>query len=502
MAGMQSQDMGDEHWSSRAAFILAAVGSAVGLGNLWRFPYVAGENGGGAFVLVYLLCVILIGLPVLSAELYLGRRGGGSAIAAISRLARSEGKTAAWSIFAVIGMLASFLILSFYSVIAGWVLYFAEEMTKDLIGAIGREGFGAISQGAFAGMERDELTGQLGGLLSNPTQMLIYHGIFIGLTSIIVARGIKGGIEAAVKFLMPAFFVMLIILTIFSLIVGDGAAAATYLFKPDFGALWHGVANGSILLNALGQAFFSIGLGSSLMITYGLYMNKGTDIPGAARIVGLADTGVALLAGLAIFPIVFGFGLEPGAGPGLMFVTLPLAFQQIPFGALFGIAFFIMALFAALTSSISLMEVAIAWADGDIDTPPEVRERKRMIWAAVGGVILFIIGAGNALSQVPVEIQDTFFNTWVPVDWMPLLKGATLLDFLDKITGSIMLPLGGFLTAIFASWIVSKSASREELGFKSEKWYQRWLFLTRWVCPAAVGFVLVWGAFIVPMMQG
>ena len=501
-----------ETWSGKAAFVFAAVGSAVGLGNLWRLPYQAGENGGGAFVLVYILCVLAIGLPVLAAELFLGRRGGGSAIAAIKRLAQAEGASGAWSAFAWIGMIASFLIVTFYSVIAGWVLYFAYLMIADLVAGLGAHGMAALTGGAFHEVERGVIEGQLGDLLASPGKMIAFHAVFMGLTVWIVSRGISGGIEKAVTILMPTFFILLVALSVFAMIQGDAAAAIKFLFTPDLDALWlqitggtdaNGdyVVGGSILLSAIGQAFFSIGLGSVLMVTYGLYIARDQSIPQSSMIVAGADTGVALIAGLAIFPIVFQFGLTPGAGPGLMFGTLPLGFSQMPFGSLFGIAFFLMAFFAALTSSISLLEVAAAWADGDIDLPPEERKQKRVRGAIMLGGIAFVIGIFHALSQVPDSRGDFFFNSWVIADGVPLFQGDTLLDFTDKLTGSILLPFGGLMTAIFAGWIVSKSASREELGFATEAGYGRWLFLIRWICPLFIGLVLVWGSIVAPLLS-
>ena len=496
-----AQEKGNqETWSGRAAFVFAAVGSAVGLGNLWRFPYQAGENGGGAFVLVYILCVLAIGLPVLMAELFLGRRGGGSAIAAIKRLTVAEGAPGAWTAFAWVGMFASFAIVTFYSVIAGWVLYFAYLMIADLVSGIGAQGLAALTGGAFQGVGRDAIDGQLGDLLASPGTMILFHAIFIGLTTWIVSRGISGGIERAVTILMPAFFVLLVVLSIFAMVTGDAGAALSFLFTPDLETLVARFADGSILLSAIGQAFFSIGLGSVLMVTYGLYIGRDQSIPQSATIVAAADTGVALIAGLAIFPIVFAFGLTPGAGPGLMFQTLPLGFSQMPFGSLFGIAFFLMAFFAALTSSISLLEVATAWADGDIDLDPEERRRKRVSGAIALGLACFAVGAAHALSQVPESAGSYFFNTWRPADGIALFEGDTLLDFTDKLTGSILLPFGGLMTSIFAGWIVSKASSREELGFETEGGFKRWLFLIRWICPLFVGLVLVWGSVVAPLL--
>ncbi len=469
------------------------------MGNLWRFPYVAGEGGGGAFVLVYILCIVLIGLPVLTAELMIGRRGGGSAIAAVSRLAKAEGNTGIWGAFAFVGMLASFLILSFYCMIAGWVLYYVIAILGDLFGNIAANGLSGISAGAFAGESSEEISSKLGKLHANPMLSLVYTGIFIVLTAGIVARGISGGIEKAVTLLMPAFFVMLLVLVAVSLVQGDAAQAMSYLFKPDVGALMEGVKDGSILGDALGQAFFSIGLGSALMITYGLYMNKSTDLPNAATIVVGADTVVALIAGLAIFPIVFQFGLAPQGGPGLMFVTLPLAFQEMPFGALFGAVFFLMALFAALTSSISLLEPAAAWRDGDIDTPV-AEKKKRRVQGAIGlGAILFGLGIMHIYSMVPVDVPN-MFNTW---SWsVGQFEGQNVFNFVDTITDKYALPIGGFLASIFAGWVMSQAATREELGFKTESRYKMWLFLVRWICPAAVGLILLQNFGVFTMLFG
>ena len=504
--GISSGAANQEHWSGRAAFILAAVGSAVGLGNLVRFPYVAGDTGGGAFVVLYLLCILFIGIPVLMAELYIGRRGGGSSVAAIRRLATAEGKSSTWALIGWIGMVASFLIVTFYSVLAGWVLHFVLVSIGDLAANVGENGPGALAAPAFANMEEGEISAQLGGLVSNPTRMLVMHAIFMAVTVFIVSRGVKGGIEAAAKVLMPIFFFLLIMLTLSSLVNGDAAAGFSFLFKPDFSALAANLIDGSILLQAIGQAFFSLSLGSAMMVTYGIYMSREEDIPTSAKVVGMADTSVALVAGLAIFPIVFSFPAlaanldEKGAGFALLFDTLPLAFHQLPFGGLFAIAFFIMTLFAALTSSIALLEVAVAFTDGDIDVAPDQRRRRRLIGAISLGGLAFLIGVGHALSQVPVSVQDTFFNSWQPLGAIPLFAGKTLLDVVDILTANVLLPLGGFLTAIFAGWIVSTSAAKEELRFGNEAAFGRWLFLVRWVAPAFVGAVLIYGAIISPVL--
>ncbi len=506
-----------EHWSGKTAFILAAVGSAVGLGNLVRFPYVAGDTGGGAFVFVYLLCIVFIGLPVLMAELMVGRRGGGSAVAAITRLAKVQGATPAWAIIGWVGILASFMIVTFYSVLAGWVLHFVIVSLGDLMASIGEQGIGAIAGPAFAGMSDEEIRGQLGGLLSEPKRMILMNAIFMAVTVFIISRGIKGGIEIAARFLMPIFFALLVFLAGFSLISGNASEALSFLFKPDFARLGATLTDGSILLSAIGQAFFSLSLGSTMMLTYGIYMNADDHIPSSSRIVAATDTGVAMVAGLAIFPIIFAFPIaaaelqETGAGLGLLFLTLPLAFHEMPFGALFAIAFFIMTLFAALTSLIALMETGVALTDGDIDIPAEAKARRRVIGSIAIGLMAFLIGTGHALSQVPTTMidpvtgaevaRDTFFNSWEPLGFIPVFSGMTMLDAFDSLTNNIMLPFGGACIAIFAGWVMSTTAAREELGFTSERTFKVWQFLCRYVAPLFVVAVLIYGAVLAPLLS-
>ncbi|MFQ5562100.1 MAG: sodium-dependent transporter [Parvularculaceae bacterium] len=508
---MQVHDKPPEHWSTRAAFILAAIGSAVGLGNLWRFPYVAGENGGGAFVVFYILCVVLIGLPVLTAEFFIGRRGGMSAVGSVVKIAQAEGRSSLWSLQSWFGMIGSFIILTFYSVIAGWVLAYVVMIGTDLFAAVGRDGLAGLMSGAFAGQSQEEVSAKLVDLLNDPARMIFYHAIFMVLTVFIVARGVKGGIEVAVTVLMPAFFVLLLILLGFSVVQGDARQGFDFLLGVrlddsvlDDGTIrrgiLHGVRDGSVISAALGQAFFSIGLGSALMATYGAYMRPDQDLPRSARLVALADTGVGIVAGLAIFPIVFAMGLAPGSGPTLMFQTLPLAFYGMPVGGLFGMIFFVLAFFAAITSSIALLETSTSWVD------EQTKADRRLISASLIGLVIFGIGVLNAFSQVPTvgpngEDQTTFWNTWQPLGGVKLFEGKVLLDFLSATT-DIILPVAGFITAVFAGWIVSTSTAREAIGFKSEIWFKRWRFLIRWVCPFAIAAVVIYGAVIAPYFLG
>ena len=493
---MQGTAREGDHWSSRAAFILAAIGSAVGLGNLWRFPYVAGENGGGAFVLFYILCVLLIGLPVLVSELFIGRRGGMSAVGSVVKIAKAEGRSPLWAMQSWFGMIAAFVILTFYSVIAGWVMAYVVMIAGDLFTAIGRDGFAGLAAGAFAGRSQEEVSAKLVDLLNDPGRMIFYHAVFMVVTVAIVARGVKGGIETAVTILMPAFFILLLVLLGFAMVEGDAAPGADFLLGVRFDELLEGARNGSVISAALGQAFFSIGLGSALMATYGAYMRADQDLPRSARTVALADTGVGIVAGLAIFPIVFAMGLAAGAGPTLMFQTLPLAFYGMPFGGIFGVLFFILAFFAAVTSSIALLETATKWVD------EQTKSDQRLVSASVIGLVIFAIGIFNALSQVPAvgpngEDQSNFWNTWQPLGGMPLFKDMVLLDFLSATT-DLILPIAGFITAVFAGWIVSASTAREAIGFQSEKWFQRWRFAVRYVCTTGIFVVIVYSTIIAP----
>ncbi|ADM08279.1 sodium-dependent transporter family protein [Parvularcula bermudensis HTCC2503] len=493
----------NENWSGRAAFILAAVGSAVGLGNLVRFPYVAGDSGGGAFIFVYLATILFIGVPVLIAEFMIGRRGGGSAIAAVSRLARTEGRTRAWVIFPILGILASFLIVSYYSVLAGWILHFIQVFAVDIGGRFVAEGPVALTAPAFEGQSDEEIGGILPKLLSQPGRMIVLHALFMAATVFILSRGVKSGIEAAANVMMPIFFVLLLGLTTFSLVTGEAMQALTFLFTPDFSQL-----TGSTLLRAVGQAFFSLSLGAAMMLTYGTYLSRETDIKSSSQIVATADTAVALIAGLALFPIVFASPVlsadvmgDNDPGLGLLFVTVPRAFHLMPFGSLFGLAFFVMALFAALTSAIALLETSVSWADGDYDVPPAQKARRRVIGAICLGGLAFLIGIGHALSQVPQTVAATFFNDWSPLDAIPLFQGMNFLDAIDALATTVLQPFVGMITALFAGWAISTSAAKEELRFDNDSTFALWQTLVRWVAPIAVGLVLLYGAIIVPLLD-
>lgn len=464
---------GQARWSSKAAFVLAATGSAVGLGNLWRFPTEAGTNGGGAFVLLYVMCVVLIALPLLLAESLIGRHGQRSTIGSAVHLARQSGASPAWSLLAVVGLIANTAILTFYGVVAGWVIYFVGTSAADLVGAIGA---GEPLRGAYAEQSVEQIQQMMPTLFANPYLLVGLQLAFVVLTVWIVARGVKGGIEMAATWLMPAFFFLLIGITIYAAIIGDFAAAVAFLFTPDFGrALEPGV-----LSSALGQAFFSLSLGGGAMIAYGAYASRETNLAQTSGMIAFADTGVAIIAGLAIFPIVFFVGMEPNAGPTLMFQTLPAAFNAMPGGALVGLAFFVLALFAALTSSVSLLEISVSWVTEKFG----VSRAK----AAVGmGVLVFLIGLLSALSFNVLADQR-------PIPFIPGFENATWFDAIDGVTGKLLLPLSGLITALFIGWVADRKLVNAETGLGGGG-LAVWRFLIAWLCPLAVFAILVIGLF-------
>ncbi|ADC63109.1 sodium-dependent transporter [Allochromatium vinosum] len=454
-------------WSSRFVFILAAVGSAVGLGNIWKFPYITGENGGGAFVVVYLICIALIGVPIMMAEILIGRRGRQSPINTMHALVADEKAHPAWRWLGWLGVLTGFLILSYYSVIAGWALAYVFR----------------AGAGLFAGANAESVSTLFGALLDSPESMLAWHTIFMVMTMAVVARGVRSGLERAVTILMPALFALLVVLVLYALYAGDFARGAAFLFNPDFDKVFQhcellesGVKScrfsGEPLLIALGHAFFTLSLGMGAIMVYGSYMPGNASIARATLTIVAADTAAALLAGLAIFPIVFANGLEPASGPGLIFQTLPIAFGAMPGGQVFGTLFFVLLVFAAWTSAISLIEPAVAWL-------VENRGMARVPAALAVGAPAWVLGVGSVLS----------FNLWSGESFQ--FFGKTWFDLVDYLTANILLPLGGLLIALFAGWVMSRAASRGELRMGDGVGYRTWRFLVRYVSPWLVVIVFL-----------
>ncbi len=437
-------------WSSRWAFILAATGSAVGLGNIWRFPYITATNGGGAFVLVYILCVIVFAIPIMMAEIMLGRRGRQSPINTMQSLAEDEDLNTNWQYLGWMGVIAGFMILSFYSVVAGWVIEYI-----FLAGA-----------GSFTTATDSEIVELFSGLLASPERLLMMHTIFMALTVIVVSMGVQSGLERAVKFLMPSLFILLIIMVGYAMSTSGFSQGVHYMFEPDFHNL-----TGEGLLAAMGQAFFSLSLGMGAIMVYGSYLPEKASIARTTFMIAFADTLVAILAGIAIFPLVFAYGLDPNnSGPGLIFTTLPIAFGKMPYGQFFGCTFFILLLFAAWTSSISLLEPAVAWL-------VENRNMTRARASAFAGLAAWILGIGSALS----------FNHWANYK----LFDKTYFDLMDYLTSNVMLPVGGLLICVFAVWLMKKSSSIDELGMGENLAYKFWYFAVRYIAPVGVSLIFI-----------
>ena len=436
-------------WSSRTAFILAATGSAVGLGNIWKFPYIAGENGGGAFVLIYILCVLFIGIPIMLAEVYLGKRGRLNPIASIKYIADKENRSKNWKIIGLLGIAAGILILSYYGVIAGWTMAYAV-----------RTAFGTLNNIDAAGA-----ASMFTNLISDPERLLAWHTIFSIITAIVVAKGVKSGLESAVVRLIPALLVLLLALVIFSAIEGDFYSGLKFMLYPD----WSQVTWTTVLI-AMGQAFFSLSLGMGALMVYGSYLSSEISIPETCVIVASLDTLVALLAGLAIFPIVISSGLEMTQGPGLIFQTLTVAFGAMPGGQLFGTLFFILLIFAAWTSSISLIEPMIIWL---IEKYNITRLRASIIAAGLA----WVIGIGTIVS----------FNIGSDIK----LFNMTIFELLDYLTSNILLPMGGIMITVFVGWLLSKENIDSELQIKSNILRSSWYFSAKIIAPIAVIIVML-----------
>lgn len=452
-------ERGTAQWSSRFAFIMAAVGSSVGLGNLWRFSAELGTNGGAAFLTIYIACIVFVGIPVLMSEYIIGRAGNAaSAVGSNNDLAERSGVSKVWSSGAWFGMIASFLIVSFYCVVAAWVLAY---IPKFLFGS-------------FAGMPAAEIEQQFGLMVSNPTTQVLPWFLFFGLvTAWLVARGVNKGIELAARLLMPIFFLLLIGLAAYSIISsmnsGGTADAFAFMFTPDFSKITPEVAQ-----SALGQACFSIGIGNAIMITYGSYLPRDVSIPKSAVTVSLVDTCVAIIAGLAIFPVVFANDLDFEAGAGIFFTTLPTAMSNAPGGMIVGAAFFFLAFFAAVTSSVSLLEPSVAW----LAEKAKITKAKA---AWITGAAIMTLGLASLYS----------------LDFMDFIDGG--------LAGPILAPLSALLVVLFTGWRLNKAILSEELSGPGESLGKFILFFVRFVAPIFMGLVLIlgtWSRWIAPLFAG
>lgn len=438
------------HWTSRWTFIMAATGSAVGLGNVWKFPYITGEYGGGAFILVYLLCILLIGVPIMIAEALIGRVGRTDPIDALLALSKKAQTSPLWSIIAISGTIAGLMILMFYSVVAGWSLDYVVQSSMGKLAALSPQAVGE----SFA------------QLTSNANRQIFYHTVFVLLTGGVVAVGVTAGIGTAVRVLMPLLLLLLLVLVGYSLAKGHFIQAVHFMFDFDFQKLCPRPEERSIftliqckpVLVAMGHAFFTLSLGMSAIMAYGAYMPEEARVANTVLTVAILDTAIALLAGLAIFPLVFANGVEPSSGPGLMFVSLPIAFSQMPGGQFIGTLFFVLLAVAALSSSISLVEPAVAWME------------KKGIKRIFGTSLFIVLGWFGGIA---------------------VIYHAEFFDFLDTATSQFMLPLGGLLIALFAGWFMQQSIIKAEVGIHSPLIYQAWLWVLRIISPLGIIIVFV-----------
>lgn len=447
-----------EQWSSRWGFFLAAVGFAVGMGNIWRFPYVLGENGGSAFLFVYLACAFGIGLPLLITELTIGRRGQASASGSFRAVAAESGRSNAWGRVGGLGIFCAFVILSYYSVISGWTLdYFLKA-----------------ASGSLENISASESEAMFGGLLANPWRLLFWTTAVHLLIIFVIRQGVQSGIERAVKILMPALFITLVIMVIYGAIAGDMASAMKFLLEPDFSKVTF-----RTVMVATGQAFFSIGIGMGSLIVFGAYLPKDFSIPRSSSAVILTDTGVAVVAGFAIFPLVFQYNLDPEGGAGLIFETLPLAFGQMPGGRFFGSIFFVLLISAALSSCIGLAEGVVNWVDEHWNIP-----RKKGILLATGGA--WLLGILSIMS----------FGAWsdfYPLDFIPAYEGRIIFDALDYLAANNLLLVGGALSSVFLGWLVPKALKLDEMGVRDGPFFMFWRVMIRFIIPPVLVLSLIFG---------
>ena len=445
-------------WVSNGGFLLAAAGAATGLGGLWRFPFIAGENGGGAFVLLYLFFVIAIGMPIMMAEMAIGRMGKRSAYGSVKHLVTQNNKPRIWLSVGFLSVILPFFGLAYYAVVAGWALdYLYLAVNGNLSNTTPEAAAAAFNEGT-----------------TEMRRQLILHGVFIALTIVVVARGVSSGIEKVSKIMMPALFLILAFLTIYNMVNGAGARAFEFLFKPDFAKL-----NTSVALMAMGQALFSLAVGVGVLITYSAYSDNRSSLPKAVCVVAGANTIVALLAGLAIFSVVFEYGLDVNSGPGLLFVTLPVAFAQMPGGTIVASLFFLLVVFAAYTTTIGMLEPVVAWLEERLNW-----SRARLAWLA---------GIGAWLTGILPVLSFNLLSDWHPLAAISLFENKTVFDLFDFIITTTLLPLNALLLAVFTGWIIGARKIGTVLGLGNGVVYHTWAILLRFILPAAIAILWLQG---------
>ena len=445
-----------ENWSGRLTFVLASIGAAVGLGNIWQFPANLGASGGSAFFLIYFASILLVATPIMLAEMIIGRNTGLSAPSAMKKLAVEIGASPNWALVGYMGLFALFLVLGFYSVIAGWCIAY----------------FFKASSGSIAGLSPAEVGREFNALISNPSKMFIWHAVFSSVTIFVVSKGIKTGLERVIKIAMPALLITLIGLVIYAGITGDTYTAYKFLFAPDFSKL-----TPPIILAAVGQAFFSVNVGAGAVITYSAYLPKDVHLFKSAITIAGGDTLVAVLAGLAIFPIVFAYGLDPSEGAGLLFVTLSTAFAKMPGGSIVASAFFLMLMCAALTSLINMLESITSRA---VEIKGVTRQK-----AAI------LIGSAACISGFITIMSFAEWGNFYPLARFEIFAKSNPFDLIIFLVQRLIMPIGGVLFAIFVGWKLSKKLVLEEIGLEDNMLFKLWMFLLRIVAPIAISIVFI-----------
>lgn len=452
---MASDNTGTPFWSSRFSFYLGAVGAAVGLGSIWRFPYLVGSSGGSAFIFVFVLACLVIATPLLVAEFAIGRRSRHSPPQAAGVVAQASGLSSHWNVIGVLGTLAAFIIMSYYTVIAGWVLAYTWK----------------VGAGALTGLERPEVAGLWREFLSGPWEVGAWHLAFIVLVAFISARGLNSGIETASKIRAPALLTLLLILVGYSLATGDVKRGLAFAFVPNFTAI-----TPQVVLAAVGQAFFATGVGQAMMLAYGSYVERGTSLVRGSLIIVGAILLVSLLATLMIFPLVFAYGMDPAQGTELVFEVLPALFAEMPGGRLIGTLFFLLLIFAALTPSLASLEPLVAWLQ-------QRRGFSRPMAAVIGAGACWILGIGSVLSF-------NLWSGWRPLGSLPMFAQSTFFDVMDYVSSNVLLPIGALLTSVFVGWRISRNMVAAELEETTVLGRRLVVWLLRYVCPVAIAGIV------------
>jgi len=453
---MAADNSSNPLWSSRVAFYLATIGAAVGLGSIWRLPYLVGSSGGSAFIIVFVFACLLVATPLLVAEFAIGRRARRSPPEAAGVVATESGMSTRWNAIGLFGTIATFMIMSYYTVIAGWVLAYT---WKSAIGVL-------------EGKARPEIAGLWQGFLASPLQVGAWHLAFVVLVALISARGVGKGIEVATRLRAPLLLLLLLILAAYSLTIGDVSRGLSFAFAPNFAAI-----TPEVVLAAVGQAFYATGVGMGMMLAYGAYVGRGTSLVRSALGISGSILLVSLLATLIIFPLVFHYGMDPAQGPELVFDVLATAFAEMPGGRLFGTLFFLLLVLAALTPTIAGLEPIVAWLQ-------QRRGYSRAKAVYVGCAATWFVGIGAVLSF-------NLWSDWHPLGFVPALANATFFDVMDYVGANIILPVGAILTSVFFGWRLSRAIVAEELSETTPLAARLCVWLLRYLCPVAIAIIFV-----------